>query len=49
VLGQERSNQREAIAKIKERVLALETTSSLEERFNKLVHEVKNGFEIPQS
>jgi hypothetical protein len=43
--GQERHNRREAIAKIKERVLALETTSSFEERF----HEVKNGFEIPQS
>jgi hypothetical protein len=42
-------NRREAIAKIKERVLALETTSSFEERFNKLVYEVKNEFEIPQS
>ena len=41
VFGQERHNRREAIAKIKERVLALETTSSFEERFNKLVHEVK--------
>jgi hypothetical protein len=49
VFGQERHNRREAIAKTKERVLALETTSSFEERFNKLVHEVKNGFGIPQS
>ena len=49
VFGQERHNRREAIAKIKERVLALETTSSFEERFNKLVYEVKNEFEIPQS
>jgi hypothetical protein len=49
VFGVERHNQHEAIAKIKDRVLALETTNSFEERFNKLANEVKHGTEIPQS
>jgi hypothetical protein len=49
VFGEERHNQREAIAKIKDRVLALETTSGFEERFNKLANEVKHRSDIPQS
>ena len=48
VFGQERHNRREVIAKIKERVIRLETTSNFEERFTKLAHEVKRGSEIPQ-
>src|SRR5262249_10148375 len=47
VFGQERHNRREAIAKIKERVIRLETTNSLEARFTKLA-EVKGQSEIPQ-
>ena len=49
VFGEERHNQREAIAKIKDRVVVLETTNSFEERFKKLANEVKRGTEIPQS
>ena len=48
VFGQERHNRREAIAKIKVRVIRLETTSNFEERFSKLAHEVRRGSEIPQ-
>jgi len=36
VFGQERHNRREAIAKIKERLIQLEATNSLEARFTKL-------------
>ena len=48
VFGQERHNRREVIAKIKERVIRLETTSNFEERFTKLAHEVRRGSETPQ-
>jgi hypothetical protein len=49
VFREERHYQHEAIAKIKDRVLVLETTNSFEERFNKLADGVKHGTEIPQS
>jgi hypothetical protein len=49
VFGQERDNQREAIAKIKGRVIRLEATNSLDVRFTKLANEVKGGPEIQQS
>jgi hypothetical protein len=48
VFGQERHNRREAIAKIKERVIQLEATDSLEARFAELAHEVKGQSQIPQ-
>jgi hypothetical protein len=48
VFGEERQNRREAIAKIKERIIQLEATNSLEARFAELAHEVKRGSEIPQ-
>src|SRR5262249_29498753 len=48
VFGQERSNRREAIAKIKERVIQLEATNSLEVRFATLADKVKHESAIPQ-
>jgi hypothetical protein len=49
VFGQERHNQREAIAKIHGRVIQLEATNSLDACFTKLANEAKGGPEIQQS
>jgi hypothetical protein len=48
VFGQERHNRREAIAKIKERVIQLEATNSLEARFATLANKVTHESAIPQ-
>jgi hypothetical protein len=45
MFAEHRASVREAITKLKERVIRLETTSNFEERFTKLVHQVS---EIPQ-
>ena len=45
----ERHSQREAIAKIKERVIQLEATNGLEARFARLAAEANGGPEIQQS
>ena len=48
VFGEHRASVRGTITNLTERVIQLETTSNLEERFTKLAHEVKRGSEIPQ-
>jgi len=48
VFGEERSNRREAIAKIKERIIQLEATHSLEARFAILANNVKHESTIPR-
>jgi hypothetical protein len=48
VFGEERSNWREAIAKIKERIIQLEATNSLEARFATLANNVKHESTIPR-
>jgi hypothetical protein len=49
VFGTHRATVREAITRLKERVVRLEAASNFEERFNRLAGEVKRGAEIPQS
>ena len=48
VFGQHRATVREALTRLKERVVRLEAASNFEERFNRLAGEIKRGAEIPQ-
>jgi hypothetical protein len=49
VIGTHRAAVREALTRLKERVVRLEAASNFEERFNRLAGEIKRGAEIPQS
>ena len=49
VFGEHRASVSETIAKLVERVIPLETTSTFEERLATLSHKLKRGSEIPQS
>jgi hypothetical protein len=49
VFGQHRTSVGEAITKLKERIVRLETTSSFEDRFDRLANDVKSGSEVRQA
>src|SRR5215469_4972122 len=49
VFADHRASIRATLTNLKERVIRLETTSNVEERFTKLAHQIKRGSEIPQS
>src|SRR5262249_12282540 len=48
VFGHHHATVREALTRLKERVVRLEAASNFEEPFNRLAGEIKRGAEIPQ-